>query len=551
MTAAFWLAALVLAVLKLWLVSDLTLQIVYTPADDTAYVLRAWHLLRGEGYGPYDATLLVKYPGLSLWIAAMHELGLPLLLSINLLYLGAGLYLAGALLACGARRWLVLLSFALYAFNPVTFGSEWIRPIREPLSTGLLALMVGAMAHMLAAHRAGRRPWGHLALFTLAFAFSLFVREEDRLLWGMLALFTGALAWQATGSLPRAARPRGGALAFAAAAFIVPGLAGKAYEHALREFAERHYGLPMLHEFGEGEYPPMLAAIRGIRSAKDNRMVLLPQETIEKLRREVPEFAPVAAQLPRPGPRTFSCQLQGVCSEWSNGWMPFWIKEEAFRAGLTPTLVQAQAYFRQVRMDIERACASGRLECSPHGSGIVAPMELRWTRAYVAETWRLLKWALGPEVGPLAGNPTVYDVPLEIGRIYRDMTGARFDDRLQSGYGAPASAQGRASAFGLARLIITPVHRLACAFLLLAAFAALLWRCWTAGRAAPDALALTGMVFGAFLLGRLAILGWLAVSMGQFAPRIVFATYSVALLVALPFAAGSLRALRRGEGTPA
>ena len=66
--------------------------------------------------------------------------------------------------------------------------------------------------------------------------------------------------------------------------------------------------------------------------------------------------------------------------------MPFWIKDEAFRAGLTPSLPQAQAYFRRIRADIERACVEGRLRCVGKGAAMVPPMELRWARAYVGES---------------------------------------------------------------------------------------------------------------------------------------------------------------------
>ena len=75
---------------------------------------------------------------------------------------------------------------------------------------------------------------------------------------------------------------------------------------------------------------------------------MAPQEALAKLRIQVPDFAPVIDRLPPPGPHTFSCQLQGVCREWSNGWMPFWIKDAAAEAGLTPDLPTAQSYFRHI-----------------------------------------------------------------------------------------------------------------------------------------------------------------------------------------------------------
>src|SRR5688500_13796564 len=77
---------------KLALVSDLSVTINYFPHDDSLYVERAYYLLRGEGFGPYDSRTLIKYPGLSIWLAGMRSLGIPYIFSIQALYAAAGLY---------------------------------------------------------------------------------------------------------------------------------------------------------------------------------------------------------------------------------------------------------------------------------------------------------------------------------------------------------------------------------------------------------------------------------------------------------------------------
>lgn len=528
----YWLFLAALVAVKLVLVSDLSVQINFAPADDSLYVLRAFHLLSGSGYGDYDSNLLTKYPGISLWIAGVRGLGVPFLVSVNAVYIGAGLYLLSALRRGGASRWVLVASFALYLFNPITLGYEWLRVFREPLSTGILVAMVAAIGHVLASRQQGRYPWGHVAVFTVLFAFSLFVREDDRLLWGMLGLFLIALVWQRFVLGGRGLAAWG----FIAVVVVLPGLAAKGYEHGLRAFAEAHYGLPIVHEFGEGEFPRLLAAIRGIHSAKENRMVMVTQEALEKLRQDVPSFRPVVERLPKPGAGTFSCQFHGVCSEWSNGWMPFWIKDEAYRAGLTPTLPAAQDYYRRVREDIERACAQGRLKCSSSGAGMIPPMELRWTKAYLVEGWRLLKWSLAPDISRIGAPPVVYDVPLELGRIYQVMTMAdHYDTQLQAGFGAPDAVRRYASPLANLRDVIVAPYRLLTALLIVAAFAILLLRLWAPDRYTPGPLALMVMVFGVYTLFRLAVLSYVGVYMGQFSPRMVFSTNALAVVLALPF----------------
>jgi hypothetical protein len=530
----FWIGALVLVGFRLLLSADLSVQVTYSPHDDSLYVERAYHLLRGEAFGPYDSRILVKYPGLSLWLAGMRTLGIPYLLSVNALYIGAGLYLVVAFLRSGASRWIALAAFGLYLFNPITFGSEWIRVIREPLATGLFVLMLAAIAHIFASIQSGRTPWIHLALLAPAFAFALFVREDDRLLWALLLLFAIALAWRV---LRRPLQRR--ALVFLFVAVTAPTLVGKAYEQTLRNFVERHYGLPILHELSEGEYPRLLAAIRSIHSAKDNRMVAVTQEALGKLGTVVPIFRPVIDRLPPPGPRTYSCRIHGVCSEWANGWMAFWIRDEAYRAGLTPTLIQGQAYFREVRRAIESACRSGRLACTPKGEALVPPMELRWIAAYVAEGWKIVKSALAPDPNtPIESTPD-YHVPPDVAHMFAAVT--MTENEMGRGANHPDTD---ASPLGKWRLAIVKPYQVMAALLLPAALIAFGLRWWFFDRWPMGAMALAGSAFGLYSFLRMAALSYVAVYMGAFDPRMMFSTYAAAVVLALPFIADTFAAAR-------
>jgi hypothetical protein len=415
---AFWLAAGALIALKLALVSGISIEAVYGPHDDSLYVERALRFLNGEAFGPYDASTLVKYPGISLWLAAMRRLGVPFLLSVNAVYVAGGAYVIAGLVRAGVGRWIALLTFALWLFNPITLGYEWPRVIREPLGTGLYAVMAGAMLHVFAGVQSRRPPWVHLALFAFVFAFTLYLREDDKLLWGLLLLFVAALVYQASRYRPLSRR----LVAFVVAVAIVPTVLAKTYEYSLRSFIKAHYGQPILHDMGEGEFPRLLAAIRSIDSAKDNRLVMVTQEALGKLRTAVPGLRPVIDRLPPPGPGTFSCRMQGVCTEWANGWMPFWIKDAAYRAGLTPTLPAAQDYFRRMREEIERSCESGALRCTRKGDGLVPPMELRWTRALVGEVWALTKMVLAPDPYVKRVSYLTYDMPPQTAAAFRFVT---------------------------------------------------------------------------------------------------------------------------------
>jgi hypothetical protein len=274
----FWAAAAILVLVKLALVADLSVEIKYAPHDDSLYVERAYHLLRGEGFGTYDSRTLIKYPGLSFWLAGSRSLGLPYFLSMQLLYAGAGLYFVSGLVRCGYSRKVALLAFAVYVFNPITLGLWWSRVLREPLSTGLFVLMLGGWLHFLSGPQRGRLRIGHGIFAGIVFGFALYVREDDRLLWGFLAMATALAGWQVVRA--KASLRTHHAYRLVAVVIAAHILVALSVGYAYRQFVEHHYGLPIIHELSEGEFPKLMAAIRSIRAVTDNRMVMVRQDVL-------------------------------------------------------------------------------------------------------------------------------------------------------------------------------------------------------------------------------------------------------------------------------
>lgn len=530
----YWAALAALIVVKTALVSDLAVIIQFSPHDDSLYVMRAFHFLNGAGFGPYDSHVLAKLPAMSLWLAGLRQLGLPYLPTLNVLYVAAGLYALAAFRRSGMARIVLVAVFALYLFNPVTMGSEWIRILREPLSTVLLVACMAATLHILVSLRRKQPYAPHLVFLAVLLAFSTLLREEDRLLWGLLVLFLGT-AWLGAGER-RVAR-----LAVIA---LVPAIAIVAANFAARQAVERWYALPILHDYSEGEYPRLLAAIRGIVTAKDNRLVMVTQEALAKLRVEAPEFALVVDRLPPPSPASFSCRLQGVCSEWSNGWMPFLIKDVAAEAGLTPTLPAAQAYFQRVRERIEAACAAGRLKCEDRGSGIVPPFELRWTRGYVQELAQLLGMLLLPRANTVGEPRSRFTVSPELGRIFQAVTMTdNFDAERETRLGEDRDRLYRNPLAPLRTVIALPLQLLA-ALLLVASLPALAYRwlrCWVLP---PDAFLWLATMWYAYVAVRLAALAYIATFFGPFDWRVLFSTYTVGLILAPLLLVDALRARR-------
>lgn len=426
----FWFLLAILILGKLILVAGNPVQMAWAPHDDGLYMLRAFHLVMDGSMGPYDSKLLIKLPGISLWMAGSRTLGIPFMLSINLLFILGGIYFIAALRRCGINQVLVLLVFAAYLFHPVTFHWQWFRVLREPLAVSLFVLLLGSMLFVLHHLREGRLSVLHMGVFAIVFAFSLLMREEDRLLYALFIMFVMVIAWYLRASWQgKSLKSRIGVMLI----LIAPLLCAVSGNAVMRSYVQHYYGVPLLYDFGEGEFPRLIAALRSVESDQDSRHVMVSQETLKKIRAEVPSFAPVIDLLPPPGPKSYSCERFKICDEWTNGWMLFWIKDAAFNAGMTPTLFDSQIYFLSVRQQIERACEEGRLKCVDKGSGLIPPFELKWSRALFSEAAGVIQMMMMPRLGIVEPPPDIYPVSVDFGRAFQMITMTdRYDAQLQT-----------------------------------------------------------------------------------------------------------------------
>lgn len=413
----FYIPALLLLIgLKLFIVSDIAVHIRFSPIDDSLYVTRAYEFLSGNGWGNYDAYVLAKLPGMSLWLAGSRLLGIPYLLGLNVLYSLAGLLLVKEVAKLGVHKHILLIAYFIYLFNPITFSIGWAFIMREALGTVITVMLLAVSLRILLSQK-NQLPIGSIIAWIMLFAFGQILREEDRLLWVYLALFLGCFFLVRRGLQNRKFLIRFGLLILISAI-----LSTLLVEYGVRQYNQKYYGMSIMNDFNEGEFPKLMATLRSIESSVDNRLVMLPQEVIKKLIPVVPDFAPVLERLPDPGLQTFSCKLHGVCTEWSNGWMLWAVKNAAAQVGRTPTLGEGQNYFKSIRNQVEALCRSGELRCLSNGNGILPPMQLRWFRAYLQSLVTLIEMAFYPSVDVISSNDMPVNAARSLVEIYQHVT---------------------------------------------------------------------------------------------------------------------------------
>ena len=370
--AWFW-AAVALTAVKLWLVAG---QRIYAigPAihDDRLFVELAEHLVNGQWLGPYSQFTLAKGPMYSVFIAAMFQLGVPLLFAQQLLYAAASATLTRSLwpwLRSGAARF---ACYVLLLWNPMSYEAGNLgRVMRQNVYTPLALFAVAGLITLFVRRREGaRRQLGPAALGGLAFGCFWLTREES--VWFVPA--TGLLLLAPALALRDELRARWRALAVGAGGFVVAALLPLLVVSTLNL---RHYGWFGTVEFRAPEFNAAYGALTRPIVGPD-----LKQVPVTRQMREVAyELSPAFAKL-RP-------HLEGAVGEqwiernWypaadrqiRGGWMMWALRDAVRAAGLAPDAGAAMRYYQQMADELNSAFDAGRVPARPRRSGFLPPLD--------------------------------------------------------------------------------------------------------------------------------------------------------------------------------
>ena len=141
----FWWLVAILVIIKMILVGWWPfLASMDLPRDATVSLEQAMSLLEGEWLGPYTDLTLTWGPVTPIWIAVMHYIGVPLMLSQFVLYVSACVIAMLAFARLANSKGFQLCVFAVLLFNPYSYGYELVASaFREALDQSLVLAIIG------------------------------------------------------------------------------------------------------------------------------------------------------------------------------------------------------------------------------------------------------------------------------------------------------------------------------------------------------------------------------------------------------------------------
>ncbi len=426
MTKKLWFFIVLLSILKLWLSSALAVHAETGQThDDALYVRLAMSILAGEWLGPYDNLTLAKSPGYPLWLAFNAQLGAPLLLSQQVVYVLAGITFVVAIARAVPNATVLVLAYALYLFNPFIETRVLREGIYPALSFLVLACTVGVFVH----RESGRC---RFALWTgltgVAFCFFWITREEGVWIVPSLALLLGYTIFCLYRSLGLARE-----FLFRALLCTMPvGLVWVGLQ-ALSFANLDRYGTYTTLELDSRPFTSAYGALTRVKHETWRRFLDVPRD----VRRAVYSVSPAFLEL-RPaldgsavrqiqGWRAIGCRFYPeTCGDIAGGWLLWALREAVAWAGHYGSAPRANAYYERLAREVNGACAEGRLDCLPERSTVTPPLRrehlLATGQVFLLGVQRIVSMPAIPY--EYDGSPHSTGTPEGLA-LFRDLTGGR------------------------------------------------------------------------------------------------------------------------------
>ncbi len=353
----FWGLLVLLALIKLWLVSTQTIVAMFRPHDDLLFLRLAQHIASGEWLGAYNSLTLAKLPFYPLWIASMFWLGIPLSYSQQLLYVcGCFVFVIAVRPLLRNNPLLLLIFYTTLLFHPISYPiREMERVLRGDVYFSLSLLVFSFAIGLLLRKDA---PIKNFVLWNigLGFSFAAFwlTREEGVILLPSLILLLVTL-FVPVGLFSKGKKKRLGVccVPIIIAAIAVGSVAG---------INKIYYGVFTTCEQTQSDFANAYGALTRVVPKPFQMWLPVSRETRKRIYTVSPAFAEL---------RPF---LEGKCGKVWGHFGPYqgkdissffiWAFREAVAlAGYYSSGESAAKYYRRLTMEVNNACDQGKLEC--------------------------------------------------------------------------------------------------------------------------------------------------------------------------------------------
>jgi hypothetical protein len=324
------------------------------PHDDAMFWNRAFSILNGDWLGPYTNMVLPKGATFSIFLAFNSLTGLPITLTMGLLYWFSVYNLSRILVGIGFNRHLIFILYLLVLFHP---AMQPIRIIRDNIYPALVILAICGFIELFANRQNSKSQLLKFCLYGVALGFMLATREEG--LWiapAVLLLLAGYfyVSMRNRNSFTESAKPLF-AIAFGAIAVVT----------AISFLNYKFYGKFQPTDMG-GQFSKAITNLSAIDIGENIPYVPVSNFNRNEIYKISPHFNELKEYFEGPGKgwTKHGCALYPEsCGEYQAGWFLWALRDAVASRGFYSDAISANEFYKKLNDELLSACRDGVVKC--------------------------------------------------------------------------------------------------------------------------------------------------------------------------------------------
>ncbi|XXK27007.1 hypothetical protein ACMAZH_07120 [Arenicellales bacterium nBUS_45] len=345
------------------------------------------NILQGEWLGAYNQFTLMKGSGYPLFIAASNLLGIPLILSQELLYLGACLVFVWGIHRLGMRNIYLWIAFGALAFNPFTYNFfPNVYPFRFGIYPAVSLLLFGLAQIVLIAVENKEKHWKTLIAFGLVLGFFWNIRGEAIWIVPSLIVLIGFYGFASARNSSYA--KVGPAFRSTSTAMILAGIGFIAVNSGIAYQNLKHYGVYTTNEMKSPAFKSAYGGLLRIKTIDWARFVPINREARQAAYNVSPAFKRLEQYFEYGrGTRTW----MGGGSDYIAAFFPWAFRDGVYSIGYFRDAPSTHKFLEQIGKEIDAACDENEIKCVPRYSELMPRWHSEWNSLGVATFLETLK----------------------------------------------------------------------------------------------------------------------------------------------------------------
>ena len=386
------LIALVLAIIRLILAnSQMMLIFPYTaPLDDDLYFSWAQSIVAGNWLGEYNYLTLSKYPFFGIYLAAVHMLGIPVLVANAAMWVMLAVVCVWAFAPVVKTNIRRLALYIVMVFNPASYAAHTLRIYRDsifPILCTLFFVSLAGWALRLKDKISCSTPF--LVLAGIALGSAWICREDGFWLlpFGIVAI-TICIIYII---IDKKLKNKGLRIALT----TVPAVITVIFVLTICNINNKYYGVFTMSDFDDGAFAQCFGTMTSLSHENWHPLVSVPEDVRMRMYDGCPSFEQFEWYLEDEDSTIRRGYRTREIGDYKSGHLYWGLRRVAQELGIYETAAGAEKFWAQLAAEVE-ALRLQDPDALPRRSSLTPPIRAEYVGPVITEAvnsrWHVLTW---------------------------------------------------------------------------------------------------------------------------------------------------------------